>query len=474
MNILKLPELLINRIFILIHNEQISKRLLDLILVCRFWKVILNNKFNQLVISRPLSNLDVYNRIQFTVKQRFHRIRTLRVSHIAVSKDIEDSLSQALRNSCHYLHSISLIFCNLLDTSVLRIFQISNIQSTLLSKIDLSFNRVTIVGFKHLFQFINQFHNNQIKSLNLSHNALFINNNSPLLEQQTQPHTISNNWKIEKLNISFNHLMFSNVVDIMKEDGLKWLRVIHLATISFGGEGYRYLRNLVRLKVLTKLDLQLCYLHGDSFQELLEILSMNPRESNITDLCLSGQRPINHIIDHLERLLVGNDRILKLNLSNCELSDHSCKRLSQGIENNCSLTDLRVSRNTLTHVGGGLLLSVCSKSYSLTSLDLSYNQLGPNSCVAIQSFLQQSSNIKSLDISYNAIKSNDITVIFDSIIHNQTIQYLNLRGNQFKQTIVLPFYKLVKFKESQKLVIDISNNSLVFTEKRSHQNLILH
>ncbi|MHA1343611.1 MAG: leucine-rich repeat domain-containing protein, partial [Promethearchaeota archaeon] len=122
--------------------------------------------------------------------------------------------------------------------------------------------------------------------------------------------------------------------------------------------------------------------------------------------------PQNDIDDNSIGFILGKNKIIKINLSNCELTT-----LPESFWNLKSLLILSLAGNKFT-----ILPEAISNLKSLTKLNLSDNQL-----TTLPKSIGNLKSLEELDLSYN-----ELTTLPESISNLKSLVYLNLRNNQLR------------------------------------------
>ena len=166
----------------------------------------------------------------------------------------------------------------------------------------------------------------------------------------------------------------------------------------------------------------------------------------------------------LSRIILKDDRIAVLNLSNNNIGNKGAELLANAIKDTSSLVALNITSNSITHKGGNALLKALKIQQSIVDFNISSsegtnrNRIGPNGLNQIEAILSFNLFLEKFYVAGNGIKNEGITKIFDGLNKNQTLHFLDISHNDINSIGIensFPKLKICKLIE-----LNISENKI--------------
>ncbi|XP_073423063.1 uncharacterized protein [Dendrobates tinctorius] len=276
---------------------------------------------------------------------------------------------------------------------------------------------------------------------------------------------IRNNWSLNKLGLSDNHLSgphLSNLMEALSNPDCR-IEELQLANNHLRDTSCTKLASGIRNnRYLKKLDLSVNSLYGLHFGTLMEALS-NPN-CNIEELRLAGNGLPETSCIHLASGIWSNQSLKKLDLSNNRLygphfsvlmkalsspdcgieelclsgnylTDASCKHLATAIWNSRSLKKLVLSNNQLFGPQfSDLMEALSSPDCGTEELRLDNNHLPDISCIQLASGIKNNRSLKTLVLSYNRLSGPHLSDLLEALSSPDCrIDALEMVENEFSE-----------------------------------------
>jgi len=154
---------------------------------------------------------------------------------------------------------------------------------------------------------------------------------------------------------------------------------------------------------ITWLNFKHCELKSHMYHGIFQALSNHP---TLTHLKLNGN---NNVAKHLSELLSHNTALTRLNLSGCDVGDEGLPDLSAALQRNSSLKSLNLSANNIAiEKSGARMLNEILKLNRLTKINLKgnhFHHFDTKSIKILSEGLQQNNSLTVLNLANNWIES---------------------------------------------------------------------
>eukprot|EP00029_Vermamoeba_vermiformis_P004367 TRINITY_DN1490_c0_g1_i1.p1 TRINITY_DN1490_c0_g1~~TRINITY_DN1490_c0_g1_i1.p1 ORF type:complete len:410 (-),score=105.00 TRINITY_DN1490_c0_g1_i1:872-2101(-) len=181
-------------------------------------------------------------------------------------------------------------------------------------------------------------------------------------------------------------------------------------------------------KSLTWINFKYCELKFHTFPPIFQALSKHP---TLTHLKLNGSYSLK--AKQLEDLLVTNTGLTKLNLNGCDLRDEGLEDLFKVLEHNTTLKEINLSSNNIaTEKSGSKALSEILKLNHLKKINLKLNhfhQYDKKSIKILSEGLQQNTSLTDLNLEGNYIESVGYQWLAAGLKAHPALTKLNLSGS---------------------------------------------
>lgn len=238
--------------------------------------------------------------------------------------------------------------------------------------------------------------------------------------------------KIVELDFSFNKLN-DDALNIFCEviPNLNKLQVLYFSGNPVGNGGaVAALQNLRHNKsLLNELDLRNTGVGEKDCAELTLLMS----NTNMEVLDVSDNNLSSSSVDSIIKgLLLNNNTMQTLKLSNSCLSDENCFLLSSFLQRKvCQVRWLDLCNCNIGSKGASYLALSLNYNYSLTTLEMSHNPIGDVGATAFGLIFKTNTVLTELCIDCCEITSNGSVEIAEGLRENTKLEILLANGNQF-------------------------------------------
>jgi len=359
-----------------------------------------------------------------TILEKYPLLQSLQVGKNRLNESGVKSILRAIKNYNTSIDTLGFDETNLTDIGCGVIEKLLSKNKTLTS-LNISKNKITESGFKHIFEGIKQ-NNSTITELNLSNNQIGTKQINKFIKWLA-----INNTNIIKLNIASTGLSSSSGSEMQKllvSNGCH----IRCFDISYNNLGNSGTKNVIKGVV-----------HNHTVQELT--LSANKINfSGITELC---------------QVLELSASCIKLYLRYCELSSKSLMRIGKMLEENNTLTTLDLSMNEISKSASVIFSSALTKNTHLEDLYLTQCHLGHKELEIIAKGLAQNQSLKRFYLDVNPIGRRGLLSLVDALNENTVLEVLTLRNTNITGKDIAEFLKKLNTNTHIK-TINLSENLL--------------
>ena len=358
-----------------------------------------------------------------------------------------------LSHNCLQTSGVLDVLNGLKNISTLKAFNICNIGIT----DDVADNIVTVLS-----------NNMALEEVDLSYNKLQVVGVTKILEGMKNFLTL----KTKKLNLSYNNItdeigsaLYNTILEEVDSD-----MAIHSRLEVFSAVGN--LSNLVNVAVcanhgsasqpgkctavIVSGDIILDLYHSDlQIATVLQTLDI----SNLIKISIVNSFISDNIANDLSLLLSHNVKLQQLVLSHNNLQTFCTTRIFEGMQGKSRLTLLTVSHNNISPVAAISIGNVLSCNPKLEELDLSYNNMQSTGVTTILKQIMNISKLKRLNISGNNISDEAANNIGDVLSHNTKLEELNLSCNSLQAAGAIKVFNSMKEIVTLKK-FSISKNSI--------------
>ena len=363
---------------------------------------------------------------QQAIRTTVHQQTTPLQEKLSLLQQIQQIIKQGLAENQHitYLDLSNTFMRDNLALELSKMF-VTNKQ---LLHINLSGNSLMEKGGLAVVNNLSQ--NKVLQYLNLSHNNLtpkVIENLATALEANTN---------LTNLNLSHNSqgrqiLASDSIAAILENNEL--ITTLDLNNMNLGSQGLNKLFSVVQQHILRDLNIAGNGLDINSVEQLAQILSSE--ESKLLHLNISNNAITIEGLVLLANSLKHNNSLEILELSQIgNLGKEGGQHLSLFLTDNKSLLKLDISNNNLSYIGAKFLAKGLSVNSSLVQINISNNNLDEAGCIFISEALETNNSLTTLNLKDNHVQSTGSIYLAAMLEQYNHIQYLNLTGNQINDT----------------------------------------
>ena len=365
-----------------------------------------------------LENLNLSN-FKFSTTKNMELLQKIIVKSKKI-KNVEISDS-SIFNECFTIdtfniHNIKIMNCGL-----------SCINYLPLNKLNLSFNNISSDGLKKLTKLLTE-EKCALKKLNLSNNCIGDDGCTILSEG------ISKNNSLISINLSSNNILNKGIIELAKslkgETGNKTIKKLNLSHNEIDNIGIiefcSFLKNEKKDR-FTKIDISNNNLSDRSIIEYGNFLQNQPF---ITNLCLTNKltnENKNTFFSSCKNL----DQIKKIDFEFLDISESNSETLNQILLNNKNIQNIKISNNKILGPTGITSLSTgIEHNPKLLKIDLTSCDISDEGAISLSNSLFKNLEIKEIILEDNKISEKGTKAIADKLIGKTSLKILNLSHNK--------------------------------------------
>ena len=366
---------------------------------------------------------------------------------------------------------------------VKKLAEVIQINKTL-QELNISKNNITDEGAQRLAEAIQI--NKTLQELNISKNWISKEGVMKIVEACTKNRTL------HKLVCTHNNLSKSELVVIneyIREENAVQIFDASWNTIAKRQQKWSNKYELVIKTTYQLLDTQQnLQLKSDNVQEDMWLIDeiteqkyegeflRNSFESFLNVQCVTFQdTPITDIkVKILFDCLMTNDKVRKLNLSNCliigkaigvnkaltELNTiEKVKKLAEVIQINKTLQELNISKNNITDEGAQRLAEAIQINKTLQELNISKNNITDEGAKRLAEAIQVNTTLQELNISKNWISKEGVMKIVEACTKNRTLHKLVCTHNNLSKSELVVINEYIR-EENAVQIFDASWNTI--------------
>ena len=317
------------------------------------------------------------------------------------------------------LQELNISTNNITDEGAMRLAEAIQVNTTI-QELNISKNNVTDEGAKRLAEVFQV--NTTLQELNISNNWISKEGIMRIVEACTINRTL------HKLVCTHNNLSKSGLADIneyIREENA--LQVFDASWNSIAkGKKYEWGNNY-RLFIKTTyqlLDIQKQTLQSDNDDIVEDLWNINEITelkyrmkflqigfecfSNVDIIDLQSTTLSNYEVEILTDCLKTNNRLIELNISNCQTEDSSVLTISSCLMTNRTLCKLNLSSNKITDKGTNKLAEAIQVNTMLQELNISKNNITDEGAKRLAEVIQMNTTLEELNISINNITDEGV------------------------------------------------------------------
>ena len=401
-----------------------------------------------------------------TIIKKNKNLKSLVISHRPIFKE-------CFNLSISNIQNVKLINC-----------QLSYINHLPLDILNLSYNNISKDGLKKLSKLLSE-EKCTLTKINLSNNYIGDDGCTILSEG------IAKNNSLISLNLSSNNILNRGVIDIAKslrsETGNKTIRKLNLSQNEIENSGLIEFCTFLKKEKKNRF-IKINFSHNNlSDRSIIEFGQFLQNHSAITNLCLTNKitnenkntfftscknldqlKKINFEFldisesncESLNQILLNNKNIINIKISNNKIFGPSgIMGISSGLEHNPKLIKIDLTQCDISDDGAISLSNSLFKNLEIKEIILEDNKIGEKGTKAISDKLLGKTSLKTLDLSHNKINSKGGFYIGQGLIDAQGIQNLLLGYNQIEDE-GCEFISKGLEKNNSLVVLNLENNNI--------------
>jgi Ran GTPase-activating protein (RanGAP) involved in mRNA processing and transport len=221
---------------------------------------------------------------------------------------------------------------------------------------------------------------------------------------------------LQAIRLADNRLTSESLPIIINGMGRQYLIELDLSQNSLRGVSCDALSDYFLLpNSLQDLNLSSCTLSNADIERFCSSLSSvahKLRNLNMSSNAMSGIA-LNAIHAYLTS---SNCRLVRFDVSSCELGSIGAKKLAAAIRINTTLISLNMSSNDIPDEAGEVVIASLSSNYMLERLTLANNNIMARSCFVLAKVLRQCKSLKFIDLSCNPLKEPGGRCLFRELL----------------------------------------------------------
>ena len=238
---------------------------------------------------------------------------------------------------------------------------------------------------------------------------------------------LENNESLISLNLS-NNCLGSRIIEKLSQVLFSTnIKELLIASNKIGNEGCKYLGLMLsEYQMLIKLDISDNEISTKGLSLLLDAIRIN---NQLTTLIIKKNNFSKGLSSNFLQVLTDNNCIQIIDFSYCSIRCEGLNEIGEGLSKNKSLISLNFCGNKIKDRGIEIIVYGLAKNKILKSIDLSSNEIKNPGAIAIAKLIRVNNILDAILLRDNSIKDKGGQALCDSIRHNQNILKITLELN---------------------------------------------
>ncbi|CAF1461184.1 unnamed protein product [Rotaria magnacalcarata] len=164
-------------------------------------------------------------------------------------------------------------------------------------------------------------------------------------------------------------------------------------------------------------------------------------------------------IEYLSEGLQNNTTLTTLSISYKDMTNKGMQHLANALKSNTTLTTLHLTSMPIDEAGAQYLADALQKNTTLTTLELGWNKIGPKEAYHFAPGLANNTTLTTLILQCSSLKDGGMEYLADALEKNETLITLDLQWNHFEAVSAQHLAKGVR-NHKKLTTLELKGNSI--------------